>query len=213
MLALRNCGTVLIGALLTMTNSCHSDRQQTEKAEGSVAQASANQPSPAPSLQPTTIEEHNEITVVHFPNEPFAVLRIDVANTNDLKNSRLTLEVQNVSEKTVRLVTYGLGESVLCSEFMYAMIPTPNMGYGDWRIVGAKTNLRDEPPLKPRQRATITIERDQNLAKLLNPKTFRSCPEGHKKPELMLQNVYFVDGTEWRPNQQRSRSGVNTPQR
>ncbi len=204
MLAFRNCGTLLIGAILTVGSSCHSHRQQTEEAARSVAPASANQPLPEPSLQPTTIEEHNDVTVVHFPNEPFALLRINIAKTADLKNSRLTLEIQNVSEKTVGLVTYGLGESVLCSEFMYTMIPTPNIGYGDWRIVGAKRNLRDEPPLKPQQRATITVERDKYLEDLLNPKTFRSCPDGHKKPELMLQNVYFDDGTEWRPNQQRS---------
>lgn len=182
----------LISALLTISSSCSSSQSETKKPPSAEAMTTSGQQSDR--------EEQAAVTVVHFSNEPFALLRVDV----DAKRSQMTLEIQNVTDKTVRLVTYGLGVSTLCSEFMYTMIPSPRIGYGDWTAGGVKVTGRSDPPLKPQQKATIVVVRDKYLTDLLNPKTYRSCPVDHKKPELMLQNVYFDDGTEWRPNQQRS---------
>jgi hypothetical protein len=88
----------------------------------------------------------------------------------------MTLEIQNVSDKTVRLVTYGLGVSTLCSDFIYAVIPSPRIGYGDWTAEGVKAIGSSEPALKPQQKATIIVGRDKYLADLLNPRTYSSCP-------------------------------------
>ena len=177
----------LISVVLMMAGSCSSTRSE-------------NAPPSSPQATPTPErEERGGITVVHFANEPFALLRVEV----DVKSTQMTLEIQNVSNKTVRLVTYGLGVSTRCSEFMYSMIPSPRIGYGDWSAAGIKVPDHADATLKPQEKATIVVARDKYLLELLNAKTYHSCPDGHKKPELMLQNVYFDDGTEWRPNQAR----------
>ena len=187
----------LISALLTMSGAC--SLSQFESARTSPAQLIQ-----APLAQ-NEIEELASVRVVHVLNEPFALRRVE----SDAKKRQMTLEIQNVSDKTVRLVTYGLGVSTLCSEFMYTMVPTPRIGYGDWSLAGVKSTSQINRPLKPHERATIVVVRDKYLSDLLNPKMYGSCPNGHKKPELMLQNVYFDDGTEWRPNQQRTSPSRN----
>ena len=158
--------------------------------------------SPVPSPKDSTERyESSGFTVVKFQNEPIALLQLEFHPVKDPKQAQVTLLVQNVSEKTVRLVTYGMGVSNLCTEFMYVMVPTPQIGYGDWQLLdGPATGNSHTPSLKPGEKVTIKISKDTNLSRLLNPKTYASCPEGHKNPELMLQNVYFEDGSVWKPH-------------
>jgi hypothetical protein len=70
--------------------------------------------------------------------------------------------------------------------------PSPRILYG---------SMGTEPPLQPSEKATIKVPSDKLLRTLLNPKTYKSCPEAHKKPQLMIQEVHFDDGAVWHPNQ------------
>ena len=181
----------LLICILLALGAC--SRSRSENVKSSPPQAT---PAPQPQKQalPFIAVDLPHVTLMRLPNEPLTLLRADV----DAKRTQLILEIQNVSDKTVRLATYQLGISPRCSEFMYAAILSPDISYGDRSVAGFKGNHQSDPPLEPQQKATIIVTRDQKLSQFLNAKTYRSCPEGHAKPELVLQNVYFDDGTEWR---------------
>jgi hypothetical protein len=199
--------TCLIACAWLTTNSC-SSRPPEIKRSSPTAGVEKTSVSPEASLTAPQNEtqEYPGVTVVHFPDEPSAFLGVEVFRAPNPRNSRFTLTIENISGKTVKLVRYGLGVPLpdLCPEYMYAAVPTPDMGYGDWSVAGIRMNTaREEPPLKPHERATITVSKNEYLEKLLNPKTYRRCEEGHKKPELMIQEAYFEDGTAWAPSLQR----------
>jgi hypothetical protein len=84
---------------------------------------------------------------------------------------------------------------------MYKAILTPYIGYGDWSLIGSREE-KHPPTLKPNEKVTIELSKDEQLKKFLEPKTYRSCPDGYKKPELSLIRVYFEDGTVWKSSEQ-----------
>lgn len=193
---------ICAGSLMA-TTSCSSNpaaNKPPAQRNGPVSvQSSTPQASPTP--QPTERIGYADLTLVRFPDEPMLLTQVEIMKAKGLKNAELMLEAQNVSKKGVKLVAYGMGVSELCPEYMYSSIPTPYIGYGDWSLAGLDIKSSNEPLLKPGEKAIIKVPTERWLSKLLSPGTYRSCPEGYRKPELMLQDVYFDDGTMWRPNQ------------
>lgn len=192
------------GMILAILQSCFGQQAGTKSApptekNAHSVMATTQQPSPTP--QPTQRIERSGFTIVQFPDEPIVLLSAELIQADQPRRAELLLEIQNVSAKTARLILYGMGPSLLCSEFMYSPVPSPYIGYGDWAVGEHHVpGMPTAPALKPNEKATIRVSKDKFLRDLLKPGMYKSCPDGHKQPELMLQDVYFADGTLWKPN-------------
>ena len=173
-------------ALLLISSSCSTRRYQGQ--QNPVTTQSS------PVFMPTQeIIRHDYFSILRVSDEPVALLSVRLTNPEELLLSDLVLEIQNVSGKPVKQVEYGIWPSEMCSDYTYAMTPPcPRILYG---------SVGGEPPLQPTDKATIKVPNDKLLQTLLNPKTYESCPEAHKKPQLMIQEVHFDDGAVWYPNQ------------
>jgi hypothetical protein len=150
------------------------------------------EPSPrGPSLE---IRNHDYFTILRVSDEPVALLNVRFSNPDAPLLSDLILEIQNVSDKLVTQVDYGMWPSEMCSDYMYALPPSsPNISYRDTEA--------GKQALRPNDKATINVSSDKRLRRLLDPKTYVSCPEAHKKPQLMIQEVHYAGGGVWYPNQ------------
>jgi hypothetical protein len=204
MLTLRNPMRIIIlkskllwlVSILALLCSCLTSKPNNPQPQNSAV--IATRPSPtSPSFQQI---ERGSFTVIQASNEPIALLDLQVINETHPAKAELLLSIQNVSDKSVRFISYGIGVPIECTEYMYTTVPTPRIGYGEWSLRGY--GERDDPSqleLKPGGKAIIRVSKDEFLPTYLKPKTFESCPEGHKKGEFQLMEVYFDDKSVWKP--------------
>jgi hypothetical protein len=158
-------------------------------------------------LPPSPPIQRDFVSIIHYSNEPIALLDAQLTNPQVPAQSDMHLTVQNVSGKSVKFVQYSMLPAERCTEFMYTGVPVPRIGYGDWSVRGESEKANpNQPPLNPNDKAQIVVKNDDYLSHQLNPKTYASCPEGYRKPELMLVAVYFTDGTNWDVNTQERES-------
>jgi hypothetical protein len=185
-----NLGFPLLSLLLIFNISCSASNNQDPPSQNS---ASAT-PSVSPTPELVKIRQHDYFTIRFVSNEPIALLDVKLTKPDNPLKSGLVLEIQNKSDKPVKLVEYGIGPYELCSDYMYGTVPSPRIAYESGK------ESPSEPVLQLNDKAIIKVSNGKELRRFLNPKTYESCPEGYKKAILMLQEVHFADGGVWRPN-------------
>jgi hypothetical protein len=170
---------IILGSLVP---SCSVSRTQVQQqASKVVAEAVASH---TPELVQTT--RLGSFIVRHVSKEPVELLSVPTSD----RNKGLVMNFENVSERAIKSVEYGISRHEECAEYMYVFTPSPRMIYGD---------NKGEIPIGPGGQTSLRVPPSIELRKLLDSRTYASCSGDNKSPILMLEEVRFSDGSIWRP--------------
>jgi hypothetical protein len=163
--------TILVTLLFT---SC-------TKSPVDVAKISNERPS-SPSYQ------SDLLTLERAPNEPLKIEGIRRGDSGDIQ-----IDVSNISSKTIIFAGYHFSPRDDCPKSNHPL--SFWVGYGDWKMLGRKGDVKIDPPIPPNRKVTMTIPLKMYRV-ILQEHKFARCLDS-AKPGLTLGNVAFSDGAGW----------------
>lgn len=189
----------LVLTLLAFIGGCSSQPQSPQPLPEQIRQIPQNQQPESKRPNPrNTVKEFNlpEVEGVVRDEDPIVITGLNVIKEKNGQRS-LQIEFENVSDKPLKLLAFLFVHPPACPEFIYKLPPV--LLYGDATLLDAKRKGGIDPVLYPGQKSAKTFKH-KDYSKMLTPSTYKDCPFEPKNPHVILNKIWFADGTVWDPS-------------